>query len=245
MPALDNRPLGVCGDMRLNLPAYKLFPAFKPCLLHLRLCYHCLFGFIARCQGEQGKDYQRNQGSRLNIDHDYCSEKNNGHLVELEARIKNGSLVTAEMFLSAVKMEGKWHATPFIKDISKRVTSEKERDNLLDQLRQSQKMEAVGTMAGGIAHDFNNILTPILGFAQLLQIQFEEGSKERDRVEKILSSANRAKDLVGQILSFSRKSKEEKQPTLVVPVVRESLKLLRAGIPATINIKARIPISDF
>jgi len=168
-----------------------------------------------------------------------------GHRAELEARAKNGTLVPVEMSISGFNMDGKWHAAMFISDISKRIASEKEKVNLLDQLRQSQKMEAVGTLAGGIAHDFNNVLTPILGFAQLLQIKFEEGSKERDRIEKILASANRAKDLVGQILSFSRKSKEEARPTLVIPVVRESLKLLRAGIPSTITIKARIPSTDF
>ncbi len=173
------------------------------------------------------------------------SEEQTGRQIELEALTLDGSLVPVEMSLSAFKMEGKWHATMFISDISKRISSDKERVNLLDQLRQSQKMEAIGTLAGGIAHDFNNVLTPILGFAQLLQIKFEEGSKERNRIDKILISANRAKDLVGQILSFSRKSKEEAQPTLVVPIIRESLKLLRSGIPATVMIKARIPATDF
>jgi PAS domain S-box-containing protein len=170
---------------------------------------------------------------------------NRGQLIELEVRTKNGDFVPVEMSLSAFKMNGKWHAAMFISDISKRITSEREKVTLLDQLRQSQKMEAIGTLAGGIAHDFNNILTPILGFSQLLQGKFEEGTKERDRIEKILTSANRAKDLVGQILSFSRKSKEEELPTLVMPVIKESLKLLRAGIPSTISIKTRFPSSDF
>jgi PAS domain S-box-containing protein len=172
-------------------------------------------------------------------------KKNAGQLIELEARAKNGTLVPVAMSLSSFKMDNTWHAAMFISDISKRIASEKERVNLLDQLRQSQKMEAVGTLAGGIAHDFNNILTPIIGFAQLLEIKFSEESKERDHIDKILSSANRAKDLVGQILSFSRKSKDEAQPTLIVPVIKESLKLLRAGIPATVSIKARIPSTDY
>lgn len=168
-----------------------------------------------------------------------------GQLIELDTLRNDGTVVPVEMSVSAFKMEDKWHAAMIISDISKRILSEKEKVNLLDQLRQSQKMEAVGTLAGGIAHDFNNILTPILGFGQLIQIKTEEGSKERDRIDKILSAANRAKDLVGQILSFSRKSKEEAQPLLIIPVVKESLKLLRAGIPSTVNIKTRIPSTDF
>lgn len=158
---------------------------------------------------------------------------------ELTAQDKTGRQLPIEVSLSVFEMEHCWHIAMLMTDVSKRVAIEREKHQLYDQLRQAQKMEAIGTMAGGIAHDFNNILTPVLGFAQLLQESFATDSKEYDRIDKILTSANRAKDLAGQILSFSRKSQEEPHPMLVVPVIRDGLKLLRAGIPTSIRIVER------
>lgn len=159
---------------------------------------------------------------------------------ELMAQDKDGRQLPIEISLSVFEMEHCWHIAMLMTDVSKRVAIEREKHQLYDQLRQAQKMEAIGTMAGGIAHDFNNILTPILGFAQLLQDSFATDSKEYDRIDKILTSASRAKDLAGQILSFSRKSQDQPHPMLVLPVVKEGLKLLRAGIPTSIRMVERL-----
>ena len=108
------------------------------------------------------------------------------------------------------------------------------------QLRQSRKMEAIGTLAGGIAHDFNNILFPIMGYAELMMDDLKGDSELRTGLEKILSGARRASDLVQQILTFSRQDKMEVTLFKAQPVIKEALKLLRASIPTTIEIKQQI-----
>jgi PAS domain S-box-containing protein len=104
------------------------------------------------------------------------------------------------------------------------------------QLQQAQKMEAIGTLAGGIAHDFNNILFPMIGYAELLREDLAGDSTTRSRVDQILQSANRAKELVKQILSFSRPADQAIRPVRLQPIIAEVLKLLRSSIPTTIKI---------
>jgi len=104
------------------------------------------------------------------------------------------------------------------------------------QLNQAQKMEAIGTLAGGIAHDFNNILFPILGYADMLLADIPEDSPFQNGLNKIYTSALRAKDLVRQILTFSRQDTNELLLMKIQPVVKEALKLIRSTIPTTINI---------
>ncbi len=111
---------------------------------------------------------------------------------------------------------------------------------LEQQLRQAQKMEAIGTLAGGIAHDFNNILTPILGYSELVVEQLPTSSEERGLVQEILSAGKRAKELVKQILTFSRQTEQERQPVQIHLIIKEALKLLRASIPTTIEIKQNV-----
>ncbi|NOY12928.1 MAG: DUF3365 domain-containing protein [Deltaproteobacteria bacterium] len=111
---------------------------------------------------------------------------------------------------------------------------------LEDRLLQTHKMEAIGTLAGGIAHDFNNILSIIFGYTQLATRQVEVDSKAFQHLQTIEQAAIRAKDLVGQILTFSRKSSKNKQIISLPPIIKEGLKMLQVTLPPTIEIKQQI-----
>ncbi len=115
-----------------------------------------------------------------------------------------------------------------------------ERKKMMEHLQQAQKMEAIGTLAGGIAHDFNNILFPLMGYAEMLKENIPEGSQSRRYVDEILKAALRSKDLIQQILSFSRQGDEDKKPMKLQPIIKEALKLLRSSIPTTIDMRQNI-----
>jgi len=108
------------------------------------------------------------------------------------------------------------------------------------RLRQVHKMEAIGTLAGGIAHDFNNILAAIIGFSEMAIDKSPEGSPVRHHMERVLGAGIRGRDLVRQILAFSRQTDQEKEPLKIAPVVREALELVRASLPSTINIRTKL-----
>ncbi|MBF0477450.1 MAG: PAS domain S-box protein, partial [Deltaproteobacteria bacterium] len=115
------------------------------------------------------------------------------------------------------------------------------RKRLEDQLRQAQKMEAIGSLAGGIAHDFNNILAPIIGYTEMILAELPKKSTMHQDLCQVLRAANRAKELVKQILLFSRMGGEQEMlPIELSPLIKESLKLLRASIPTTIEIHQNI-----
>jgi len=113
------------------------------------------------------------------------------------------------------------------------------------QLRQAQKMEALGALAGGIAHDFNNILQAILGFTTLAQNSVEPGSLIAGDLQRVMKATQRGSDLVNRILLFSRQEEQIRQPVSFKAIINESVDLLRPTIPATIEIKSRLPEDDY
>lgn len=108
------------------------------------------------------------------------------------------------------------------------------------RLRQAQKMEALGTLAGGIAHDFNNILFSIMGYSEMTLDSLVPGSIEHSNMEKVMKAGQRAGELIKQILSFCRKTKKERKPISIKPIVKEVLKLIRSAFPPSIEIQADI-----
>jgi two-component system cell cycle sensor histidine kinase/response regulator CckA len=116
------------------------------------------------------------------------------------------------------------------RDITQEVT-------LQNQLRQAQKMEAIGTLAGGIAHDFNNILSAVIGYTEMAMYKLPEESPLQHNLQQVLDAGSRAAELVKQILTFSRQSEQEKRPMQIAVSVEEALKLLRSSLPTTIEIR--------
>lgn len=127
-----------------------------------------------------------------------------------------------------------------ITDLTDRRKAEEEKAQLESQLRRSQRLKTIGTLAGGIAHDFNNILTPILGYTDLALINLPPSDPLREDLQRILEGTLRAKDLVEQILLFSKEIDKERKPLHLNFIVSEALKLLRPSIPSTIRIEKRI-----
>ena len=124
-----------------------------------------------------------------------------------------------------------------LSDITERKQAEAAHDSLEAQLRESQKMEAIGTLAGGIAHDFNNALATILGNAELARQDVSANPVALESLEEIRKAGARARDLVQQILTFSRRQPTERKPTALAPVVEESARLLRATLPARVTLE--------
>ena len=120
-------------------------------------------------------------------------------------------------------------------DITQRRQDEAQRARLEDQLQHAQKMDALGTLAGGIAHDFNNILTGLLGHLQLAAMDLPATHPARASVKEAATAGWRARDLVARILAFGRRGPHDRQPLPLGPVVQEALQLLRASLPATIE----------
>lgn len=148
---------------------------------------------------------------------------------------KNGEIYEAEVTASPVRDKTGTiiNYVSIVRDITHEVKLERE-------LRQAQKMEAIGTLAGGIAHDFNNILMAISGYTQLASAGVEDGTAVKRHLDQVLLASSRAKDLVKQILTFSRLTEQERRPLSVGSILKEALKLLRSSLPSTIEIRQEI-----
>ena len=129
-----------------------------------------------------------------------------------------------------------------VRDITEYKNSEKEHRMLQEQLVQAQKMEAIGTLAGGIAHDFNNILAAVMGYTELTLLSLPEKSQLADQLNHVIKASLRAKELVEQILTFSRQTAQNfpPQPIQIGLIIREALKLIQSTFPSTIQLKLKI-----
>jgi two-component system cell cycle sensor histidine kinase/response regulator CckA len=156
--------------------------------------------------------------------------------LEADFRIKNGDVITGLFSAKIIKLEGKPHILSLTRNISELKKAQQEKEELEAQLRQAQKMEAIGTLAGGIAHDFNNILAAIMGYCEMAQFDLSEEHPARYNIDQALKATHRAKDLIKQILAFSRQTKHERKPLQLHLIIEEALKLIRAMLPATIEI---------
>ncbi|MBU0960276.1 MAG: response regulator, partial [Proteobacteria bacterium] len=202
--------------LKANRAAYKILNA-EPGTLIGKFCYEVFNNRLSACEGCPGIDTINNcQVSSSEIAH-----QNLG---------KNFLITTSPVPDEHGDFTNVVH-------IAKDITEKKE---LEIKLRQAQKMEAIGTLAGGIAHDFNNILTAIYGYSQLAMRKAGDNKGVVDDLKQIHCATKRAKDLVGQILTFSRQTEQVKRPIQIYPIVKEALKLLRSSIPSTIELKQNI-----
>jgi PAS domain S-box-containing protein len=152
---------------------------------------------------------------------------------------KNGKTFYVEVVASPLINEN-GHFTQVL-HISRDIT---ERNRLKSRIRQVEKMEAIGTLAGGIAHDFNNILMPIIGYTELTMGYLPDYSRYKTYLTEVIKASNRAKQLVEQILTFSRKTEEKLKPVFILPIIKEALALVRASLPTTIEIRQNVS-NDF
>ena len=146
---------------------------------------------------------------------------------------KDGTIIDVEITAHAIKFYGRQAKIVLAFDVTTRRVLEM-------QLRQSQKMESIGTLAGGIAHDFNNILAAIVGYTELAQAAVDEGSNTHGHLEQVLTGSARARDLVQQILTFSRQKEPERESLQLRQIIDETLKLLRISLPSKIDIRQDI-----
>lgn len=160
-----------------------------------------------------------------------------------ENKALDGRLLTVERrVVVAAGYEHSWSKVfVTVIDITEQVKLRNENKAFEKQLQQTQKLEAIGSLAGGIAHDFNNILAPIMGRAELMLVENPGNADIREHCRGIIDASRRARDLVKQILTFSRQVDQEILPVSIAEVVQEVVKLVRPTLPATIEIDCQLP----
>jgi PAS domain S-box-containing protein len=161
--------------------------------------------------------------------------------VELEGLRRDGTVFPISITLGEIGQGERRGFVGIIQDITDRQRAELERSAMEYELHQAQKMEALGQIAGGMAHEFNNILVPMIGLTELAIEDVPEGGPQRRRLETVLAAAERARRLIRKILSFSRMEERQAAATILNDVLRDSVTLLRAGLPTTIRLSVGIP----
>jgi two-component system cell cycle sensor histidine kinase/response regulator CckA len=166
--------------------------------------------------------------------------------LEYQVRRRDGSTLWISESARAVRgAEGKVrYYEGFIEDIDARKRSEAERARLEKQVLQSQKMDALGTLASGMAHDFNNVLCAIFGYTELALLDSQVKGNTRENLDMALRSAERARDLIKRILAFSRATDAQYRPLKIGPILKEAAKLLNATLPSSIEIHIDIRTED-
>ena len=159
---------------------------------------------------------------------------------EVDVIAKDGRRLTLEVRSTVAQFKGRPAVMAVMSNVTERKLAEKEKERIQTRLRQAQKMEAIGTLAGGIAHDFNNILAAIIGYIELAMMDVPDTMPVFRTLKDAVESALRARDLIKQILAFSRGGSPECYPLMLQPVIKEGIKMLRASLPKTIEIRERI-----
>jgi len=170
----------------------------------------------------------------------YSQVSTHAQLGEMEGRTAEGKVLSVEVSVSTERRPEGDITTVFARDLTARKKIETHRNVLEAQLRESHKMQAVGTMAGGIAHDFNNILSAILGNVELAKLDTPVDSAALVSLTEIEKAGRRARDLVRQILTFSRNEPPKRRPIQLAEVIHETMRLLKVTLPPTIDMQVVI-----
>ena len=157
---------------------------------------------------------------------------------EITHQLKNKETIQVQLYSKLIRIKGQFTNLTVFHDI----TAQRK---LEAQLVQSQKLEAIGTLAGGIAHDFNNILSAILGYIELAKIYVEPATKVFSYLDEVFKAGNRAKELVRQILSISRQAEQKRKPVNINVIAREALRMLKATLPSSIEIRENLDSKAF
>lgn len=155
-------------------------------------------------------------------------------------RSKDGRVYPVKITSNLLEYKNEYYSISFARDITEEKEKEKQKERMEAQFYQAQRMEALGTLAGGIAHDFNNILSAIMGYTELTQRSCPEDPKVQSYLSNLHEASTRAKNLVQQILSFSRQGNSEMHPIDISRVINEALRMIRVSIPTTIEISQNI-----
>ena len=162
------------------------------------------------------------------------------HPVECQVTCRHRDPIPVIMSAREIEIEGRQLWIVSFGNIQKIKEADAIKRELEIRAARAQHLQAIGTMAGGIAHDFNNILFGMLGYTELALEDAPAGSIQAGNLQEVLRGGHRAKEIIYQILTFSRQESVEKRPSQLRPLIKEALKLLRASIPSTIEIETRI-----